>query len=459
MQAFCVGISANRERCRCIYLNEPILHAAALALLHQNTSEILQSVRDHFACADLGWSGEFAAQIICLLAAKTPAISSGQSASQFDQNLVDFLSNLLPAARVIHSFNKPVSFAAMPDDFAQSNADDADYERVQWTKDQITKLFNESAIKMLKPQVRILRFTRLQRPPLLADLAMYFLFGLVFVCQRNNKATDLGIVVRYKKAGDSKYYYTVLLIQVKNEVCSYSLQACRELLQSMKLHDTFKVPTPKPTMPFGPTARTFAVNETYSVNTREDCNSRPLLCLLMKTRLSAEESFNHTGVYYSFVSNVDGNFFGTVRGFPQTGLLTEAVISALEGIVADNEVFFQHELPNNISFTNFRASYDLLDAQSIAAHDAGRTLSTSAASATAAATFSVPHSDSKWRSKLTATVYELNTNFTANRKSSRKKPQVGTSLLKAFQYFRSRQVLSIYCQVVMCSIIIFFFFF
>jgi hypothetical protein len=400
-------------------LNEPILHAAALALLHENAEGILQHAREHFALADLGWSGEFAAQIVCLLAAKKPTFSTiFQNASQCDQDLQEFLFNLLPFAEVLESLQHG-EIVSMP----ASTTDEA----AAWKRDQIKEFLGQ---KMKNPQVRILRFVRLQRPPLLADLPMYHLFGLVFVCQRNNKATDLGIVVRYKIEGDNDYHYTVLLIQVKNEARSFSFPACKKLLQKMKLHDTFKSKPPHPTMPFGPTARTFAVDEGYSANKKLECDSLPLLRLLMKTRLSDAEVINATNVYNSFFSHDNGDFCGTVRGFQKTQLLTDGVIRALQDIVADNEKFFQHELPNNISFTNFRASYDLLKANSIAAHDL------SAAPSNA----SVLHPNSTWKSKLISTINELNAGYAQDLRLTQQISQPGTSLLNAFQYYRSRQV-------------------
>jgi hypothetical protein len=401
-------------------LNEPILHAAALALLHENAEQILQNAREHFALADLGWSGEFAAQIICLLAAKKPAfLSSDHNASQCDQDLELFLYNLMPFSKELDTSNFGDIVRAPQ---FTSVADKAD-----WKRNRIKMCFDQ---KMKSPQVRILRFVRLQRPPLIADLPMYYLFGLVFVCQRNNKATDLGIVVRYKVDGDDDYHYTVLLIQVKNEARSFSLKACKKLLKKMKFQDTFKSEPPHPTMPFGPTARTFAVDEDYSVNKKATCNSLPLLRLLMKTRLSDAETINATNVYYSFFSNNEGEFLGTVRGFQKTELLTDGVIRALEHIVADNEKFFQHELPNNISFTNFRASYDLLQANSIAAHD----------SSVAASNASHSHPNSKWKSQLIATIHELNAGYARDLNLVQQISQSGTSLLNAFQYYRSRQV-------------------
>jgi hypothetical protein len=133
------------------------LHAAALALLHENTALILQHVRGHFSRADLGWSGEFAAQIVCLLAAKKPSFLSAGNASSLNQDLASFLSNLLPNAKVC---DIPVS--------ARGNVPANSDAPAQWTSNQL-----KSRIDLLVPNavVRILRFVRLQRPPLLACIS------------------------------------------------------------------------------------------------------------------------------------------------------------------------------------------------------------------------------------------------------------------------------------------------
>jgi hypothetical protein len=249
------------------------------------------------------------------------------------------------------------------------------------------------------------------------------------------------------------------MIQVKNVLGEFSFEACMKLVNAIELSDTFKIDNPEPTMPFGPTSRTFAEDGDYSHNSEEDCASRPLLCLLMKTRLSNAEVVNKTGVYFSFFGINSAildhsRFFGTVRGFPNTTLLTDEVVGILEDIVADNEEFFHHEMPDAISYTNFRSSYDLLSANSIAAHD-------SRLRSTGPATSTLLHPNSKSKSKLVATINELSEIiFKCKNATGRStKPRTGTSLLIAFQYYRSRQVCSDFYGLFALKFPSFFFFF
>jgi hypothetical protein len=400
-------------------LNEPILHAAALVLLHENSESVLQYVRDHFSRADLGWSGEFAAQIVCLLAAKKPQFYSGGvhgDASWLNQSLVEFLQRLLCNASLFsHTTvaNKQTT-VHFDDSFLQGILDAA--QRRNLINSKI-----ESQINSYLPnaEIRLLSFVRLQRPPLQADLKLYFLFGRAFVCQRNNESSDLGIIVRYKRTAVSDFEYTVVLIQVRNVAGSFSSAHCLRTIDEIQLQHTFRKNASAPVMPFGPTSRNF--DGIYPQPANNLILPDKFIRMLFKMRKSPAELNNVTGVYCPFFGINKGHFFGVVRGLADLGHLDPAVIQSIDDIVADNERFFHHEMPDNEIFSIFRCSYDLCDAQNTAKHDA----------------------KSQSRSKLMKVVASLKYPQSQSNQqllvSDRPHPMFGP-FMNAFNLYRSRQV-------------------
>jgi hypothetical protein len=369
-----------------VYLNEPILHAAALALLHEHTEVILGFARQHFARADLGWSGEFAAQIVCLLAATKPQFSVNsigrlKDASQFNQSLTSFLHKLLSGSRI---FDELVACGVVGKSFKVNfKVDSSNSKSGKSNQSSEVNASIKTQIDEYLPgaEIRLLRFVRLPRAPLWADLPLYFTFGIGFVCPRNNESADLCFVVRYLSPKPSRvlqnvFEYTVAILQIKNEACEFSSHHCINLVRDIQLIHTFQPEVSAPAMPFGPTSRTFA-DEKYSLNDPRELVTKKHVRILMKMRESVSEYENGREVYVPFCGmdcslgphNQPNYFFGVTRGFENFEFLSGPIKQLLFAIVADNERFFIHEMPEDPMFVTFRASYDLLAANQIVNHD------------------------------------------------------------------------------------------
>jgi uncharacterized protein YbaR (Trm112 family) len=321
----------------------------------------LRCVREQFARADLGWTGEFAAQIVCLLCAQKPSIRRGGDASDLNQPLAEFLDKLLADSQ---SDEKHFVSVEVPQDGKRKfNHDLVESIRMVSIKDHINALFPNA-------EVRILRFQRLQRAPLASDLPMYYMFGIAIVLKRNNKSSDLGIVVRYRLTPDSDCIYTMILIQVKNVADSYSTNECMTLIHEMELQHVLEPAFSSTVMPFGPTARSF--DSEYQHNTPDLISRYPIIRILMKVRLSFAEERDVKRVYGSFYGKQNGQFYGVVRGIPSSlddeCFTTKPIKTLLQQIVADNERAFHHEQADNFIYTTFRTTCDLLDAGRMAAH-------------------------------------------------------------------------------------------
>jgi hypothetical protein len=225
---------------------------AALKLLHENTVAILTDARHAFAQSDLGESGETVAQLMCLLAVKTPSfIDDEQEGCRFgvpdsincmNTPLHEFLSKFFdqhqrpqPASRR----SPRLSGSALNDAVraAVNAAEDASVDPD--FKTRVLRYFDQECTEAV---IRVTHFRRSDRLPSLVELPFLFDIGAALLLPRGNPGTDVVIIVRLCVGGE--YFYSLVAIQVKNVIDSVTNAAL------LLLHDLMNVKTllrPDPT--------------------------------------------------------------------------------------------------------------------------------------------------------------------------------------------------------------------
>jgi hypothetical protein len=322
---------------------------AALKLLHENTEAILTDARHAFAQSDLGESGETVAQLMCLLAVKTPSFINDEregcrfgvpdSINCMNTPLHEFLSKFFdqhqrpqPASRrsprlaAGSASNDPVRAAV---NAAADASVDPDFET------RVLRYFDQACTEAV---IRLTHFRRSDRLPTFAELPFLFDIGAALLLPRGNPGTDIVIIVRLCVGGE--YFYSLVAIQVKNVIDSITNAAL------LLLHDLMNVKTllrPDPTddavdalvddsldnaASIAGAAASGASVASGVAGAAVGAPLHPILRIVMKTRMSIAESTYPDVCFLKLkcpVTRDQGT--GIVRGFPR--MLSAQVQSTL----------------------------------------------------------------------------------------------------------------------------------
>jgi hypothetical protein len=282
-QATCIHVSEDRERVMSIYPTEPVLQIAALNSLLREAPLILSQAICAFANADLGWSGECASQLLCLL-----SMQSITKATEVDMPLLSFFENLFGASP--HVVSQPdlfesgkrvkfLSSGVIGEIDAGDDADDDDDDVPSGAQVKVADLISNknapaasSEAAALSPSLlsstevadssaaarrgsgfetmfkdhfylndrdvvsmRLFHFVRVNKLVRDSDLATFYMLGAGVVMDRGHAAIDLVIPIKIKRQHPPSEQFSAILIQVKNHAKRISPNLALKLLQNMSL--------------------------------------------------------------------------------------------------------------------------------------------------------------------------------------------------------------------------------
>jgi hypothetical protein len=282
-QATCIHVSEDRERVMSIYPTEPVLQIAALNSLLREAPLILSQAICAFANADLGWTGECASQLLCLL-----SMQSITKATEVDMPLLCFFEKLFGASpNVVTQLDlfetgkrvKVLKSGEIGEFDIGKDAEDDDDDALSTAQDDLKDLrsnTNESAASseasasapsllsstecasssagarqasgfeaMFKDHfhlddhdvvsMRLFHFVRVSKLVRESDLAAFYTLGAGIVMDRGHAAVDLVIPIKIKRQRPPTEQFSAVLIQVKNHARRISPNLALKLLQNMSL--------------------------------------------------------------------------------------------------------------------------------------------------------------------------------------------------------------------------------